>query len=200
MATVEFFFDCSSPWTYLGYSRIRPVCAAAGAIIVWKPILVGGIFNTVNSGVYEQRDNPNPLKAAYARKDMADWARYCGIRIRGIPPVFPVRAVTAMRGALYALDQGCLEAYADAVFERYWGDFEDISQTSVLSAICHQIGLDAGEFFTACDDPEIKARLRANTDEVIARGGFGSPTIFVDGDDMYFGNDRIPLIEAALAR
>ena len=75
-----------------------------------------------------------------------------------------------------------------------------ISQTSVLSAICHQIGLDAGEFFTACDDPEIKARLRANTDEVIARGGFGSPTIFVDGDDMYFGNDRIPLIEAALAR
>lgn len=200
MATVEFFFDCSSPWTYLGFVRIRPICAAAGAEIVWKPILVGGVFNTVNPGVYEQRENPNPLKAAYTMKDMADWARFCGAHIKGIPPVFPVNAVKAMRGALHALDQGRLEAYAEAVFAHYWGDFEDISQVTVLISICRQVGLDTEGFLAALDDPAIKARLRANTDEVIARGGFGSPTIFVDGDDMYFGNDRMPLVEAALAR
>jgi 2-hydroxychromene-2-carboxylate isomerase len=200
MAVVEFFFDCSSPWTYLGFSRIRPVCRAVGAEIVWKPILVGGIFNTVNPGVYEQRENPNPLKAAYAEKDLADWASFCGVRIAGIPPVFPVRAVKAMRGAIHALDKGCLEEYALAVFARYWGDFEDISQDSVLMSVCQQVGLVTDEYFAAIADPDIKARLRANTEEVMARGGFGSPTIFVDGDDMYFGNDRIPLVEAALRR
>jgi 2-hydroxychromene-2-carboxylate isomerase len=123
---VEVYFDCSSPWTYLAFMRIRPVCAAAGAMIDWKPILVGGVFNAVNQSVYETRANPNPRKAAYMTKDLADWARLVGVRI-GMPPVFPVRAVKAMRGAVFALDQGALEPYAEAVFDAYWGDFEDIS-------------------------------------------------------------------------
>lgn len=197
--SVEFFFDCSSPWTYLGFMRIRPICAAANVEIDWKPILVGGVFNAVNQGVYENRANPNPRKAAYMTKDLADWARYVGVRI-GMPPVFPVRAVKAMRGALFALDQGRLEEYAEAVFDAYWGDFEDISQDEVLKKICAKTGLDETAFFAALADQSIKDRLRDNTEELIARDGFGSPTIFVNGDDMYFGNDRMPLIEAALKR
>lgn len=197
--TVEVYFDCSSPWTYLAFMRIRPVCAAAGASIDWKPILVGGVFNAVNQDVYETRANPNPLKAAYMTKDLADWARLVGVRI-GMPPVFPVRAVKAMRGALFALDQGALEPYAEAVFDAYWGDLEDISQDEVLARICDKVGLDETAYFAALADQPIKDRLRVNTEEVIARGGFGSPTMFVNGDDMYFGNDRIPLIEAALRK
>jgi 2-hydroxychromene-2-carboxylate isomerase len=196
--TVEFYFDCSSPWTYLGFMRIRPVCAAAGAAIDWKPILVGGVFNAVNQTVYDQRANPNPRKAAYMTKDLADWARLVGVRI-GMPPVFPVRAVKAMRGALFALGEGRLEDYAEAVFDAYWGDFEDISEDHVLSTICAKVGLDETAFFAALDDQSIKDRLRDNTEDLIARGGFGSPTMFVNGDDMYFGNDRMPLVEAALA-
>ncbi len=183
----------------MGFVRIGPVCAAAGATIAWKPILVGGVFNAVNQNVYEQRANPNPRKAAYMTKDLADWAEYVGVRI-GMPPVFPVRAVNAMRGALFALDQGLLVPYAERVFEAYWGDFEDISQDDVLAKVCAAVGLDQDAFFAALKDPSIKDRLRANTEELIERGGFGSPTIFVDGDDMYFGNDRMPLIEAALQK
>ena len=97
MAILEFFFDCSSPWTYLAFERVEGVCAETGAELVWRPILVGGVFNEVNPSVYEQRSNPVPAKARYYAKDLRDWCRYQGLDI-GQPPVFPVNSVKAMRG------------------------------------------------------------------------------------------------------
>ena len=199
MARLEFFFDCSSPWTYLAFSRIEALAARTSARIEWRPILVGGVFNAVNQQLYELRANPHPVKSIYTNKDLQDWARYCGIRI-GWPKVFPVRAVESMRGAMVALDQGVLPAYARACFEAYWGDLKDISQADVLTEICQHVGIDAQEFFRRIMEPDVKDRLRENTEELIRRGGFGSPTMFIDGDDMYFGNDRLPLVEAALMR
>lgn len=199
MANLEVFFDCSSPWTYLAFTRIHPMLVRTHAGIVWKPILVGGVFNAVNPEVYERRANPDPRKASYYEKDLQDWARLCKIRI-GKPPVFPVRAVAAMRCVLAAQEKGALVEFARAVFETYWGALEDISQPSVLTAICERVGLDPREIIARSETPEIKDQLRRNTEELIARGGFGSPTMFVDGDDMYFGNDRLPLVEAALMR
>ena len=79
MATLEFFFDCSSPWTYLAFTRIQPIAARTGATIEWKPILVGGVFNAVNRDVYERRANPDPRKARYSAKDLQVWARLTGI-------------------------------------------------------------------------------------------------------------------------
>jgi len=201
MATLEFFFDCSSPWTYLAFHKVEDVARAARAELVWRPFLVGGVFNTVNPSVYEARKAPRlvPAKAHYYLKDLADWARLYGIRI-GQPPVFPVNSVKAMRGAFVALEHALLPAYARAVFEAYWGDLADISQDSVLEVVVARSGLDRGEFFAKISDPVYKQKLRANTDELIARGGFGSPTMFVDRDDMYFGNDRLALVRAALER
>lgn len=198
MARVEFFFDCSSPWTYLAFHRIEDLCAEAGAELVWKPILVGGVFNSVNPSVYEQRAKPVPAKARYYQKDLQDWARLYGLRI-GHPPVFPVNSVKAMRGALVADEYGRLPAWARAVFEAYWGRLLDISLDEVLAALVDEVGLDRDDFFARIARPEYKAGLRANTDELIRRGGFGSPTMFVDGDDMYFGNDRLVLVREALA-
>jgi 2-hydroxychromene-2-carboxylate isomerase len=111
-----------------------------------------------------------------------------------------VNSVKAMRGAFFALERGVLPAYARAVFETYWGDLSDISQDEVLAKIVERVGLPRAEYFAAISRPEYKERLRANTDELIARGGFGSPTMFVDGADMYFGNDRLELVRAALLR
>ena len=199
MARLEFFFDCSSPWTYLAFTRIHDVIARTRAEIMWKPILVGGVFNAVNKDVYERRANPDPRKASYSGKDLQDWARLARITI-GKPPVFPVRAVTAMRCVLAADEQGALVPFARAVFEAYWRDLKDISQTGVLADACRSTGLDPDAVLARADTPEIKDRLRLNTEEVIARGGFGSPTMFVNGSDMYFGNDRLPLVEAALTR
>ena len=91
-------------------------------------------------------------------------------------------------------------ATATDVFETYWGADQDISQDAVLREVCGRVGLDADALLAAQAADDIKAQLRANTDEVMARGGFGSPTIFVGGTDMYSGNDRLPLVRAALER
>ena len=197
MPRLEFFFDCSSPWTYLAFHRVESVAQAAGAELAWRPILVGGVFNTVNRSVYAQRADPVPAKLHYAAKDLQDWAGHLGLRIAW-PEVFPVNSVKAMRGCLFAEHRGQLPAYARAVFEAYWGEGEDISRDAVLEGIAVQAGLDPAACAEGIRSPELKAALRANTDELIERGGFGSPTFFVDGDDMYFGNDRLELVQAVL--
>ncbi len=197
MKRLEFFFDCSSPWTYLAFSRIGPLAHNSNVQFEWRPILVGGVFNAVNPQVYERRANPDARQQEYYLKDLQDWARYCGIKI-GQPPVFPVRAVEAMRGAIFALSEGKIEIYAKSVFEAYWGELKDISQPSVQEEICKQSDLDANRFFDAIKKDDVKAQLRANTEDLIARGGFGSPTFFVDETNMFFGNDRLPLVESAL--
>jgi 2-hydroxychromene-2-carboxylate isomerase len=197
MHRLEFFFDCSSPWTYLAFEQAQTLLQGLPVEIVWKPILVGGLFNTVNPSVYANRENPVPVKAAYAQKDMQDWARAVGIEI-GSPPVFPVNSVKAMRGAFYALEQGCLIPYARAIFQAYWRDLQDIAQDAVLAELATGVGLDSVQFFARIASDEYKGKLRATTDELIARGGFGSPTFFLDGDDMYFGNDRLGLVQARI--
>lgn len=199
-ARLEFFFDCSSPWTYLAFHAIQPIAAEFGVAIEWKPILVGGVFNAVNDSVYQNRANPNPRKAGYMLKDLADWAQLFGLRIGMPPTVFPVNSVRCMRGAFVAMEQGRLVPYATAVFEAYWGEDLDISRDEVIDGILARVGLDRDAFFARIGEQACKDRLKASTDELIARGGFGSPTIFVDGTDMYFGNDRLPLVRAALGR
>jgi len=196
--TLEFFFDVSSPWTYLAFTRIHGIAGRTGTTIVWRPILVGGVFNAVNRDVYARRANPEPRKAAYYEKDLQDWAGLAGVRI-GKPTIFPVRAIAVMRCVLAADDEGALVRFAREAFEAYWGRLEDISREDVLMDVAQRAGLDGKRLLASSESPAVKARLRENTDELIARGGFGSPTMFVDRDDMYFGNDRLPLVEAALA-
>jgi 2-hydroxychromene-2-carboxylate isomerase len=195
---VEFFFDCSSPWTYLAFENIQPLAAEIGARIVWRPFLVGGVFNTINPSVYKSRAAPVPAKARYMLKDVQDWARHAGLRIKFPPSVFPVNPVKAMRACLVLEPDGKLVPFARAVFEAYWGDDLDISQDAVLIPLLESIGAGPDVLERAAA-PEIKDALRANTDELVARGGFGSPTMYVGGD-MYFGNDRLPLVRAALLR
>ena len=203
--TLEFFYDCSSPWPYFAFTCIQPIAAAAGVAIDWRPILVGGVFNAVNQQVYSTReslfsDAANARKLDYFSKDLADWARLCGVTLNW-PEGHPINSVKAMRGALYAQDMGLEVPYATAVFETYWGsDTPDISDDAVLGSICDRVGLSRDDFLAAIRDPAYKDRLRANTDELIDRGGFGSPTLFIDREDMYFGNDRLPLVEARLRR
>jgi 2-hydroxychromene-2-carboxylate isomerase len=197
---IEFFFDCSSPWTYLAFHNIQPLATEMQVAVDWRPILVGGVFNSVNPSVYASREHPVPAKRDYMLKDLQDWARQAGLKIVMPPRVFPVNSVKAMRGCLWLAPQGGLVPFATAVFEAYWGRDEDISQDTVLAGICRRCGIDVDAFAAAIAQPELKERLKANTDELIRRGGFGSPTIFVGGGDMYFGNDRLPLVREALRR
>jgi 2-hydroxychromene-2-carboxylate isomerase len=195
---IEFFFDCSSPWTYLAFHNIQPLAKEFGVEISWRPILVGGIFNTINPEVYARRDNPIPAKLNYQKKDIADWARVAGLAIKMRPTVFPVNSVKAMRGCIFLAKD--VVPFARTVFEIYWGEDKDISKDEVLTEVCKRVGVDPAKFFAGITAQAIKDALKANTDEVMARGGFGSPTIFVGKTDMYFGNDRLPLIREALLR
>jgi 2-hydroxychromene-2-carboxylate isomerase len=200
---LEFFYDCSSPWTWFAFSRIIPMAAALDQPIRWRPILVGGVFNAANPQVYSRREamftDPGYRRQLdYYLKDMGDWARLCGVTAIA-PPGHPISSVRAMRGAFYAQEQGLIVPYSRAVFEAYWGGVSpDISSDEVLLSICRKVGLDAEGFFNAIASQAYKDLLRANTDELVARGGFGSPTLFIKRDDMYFGNDRLPLVEFRL--
>ena len=194
---LEYFFDCASPWTYLSYTRIESICLATNTQLVWRPFLVGGVFNAVNQSVYEARANPIPMKVRYYQKDMQDWARFQGITI-GNPPIFPVNSVKAMRGCFVAMELGRISQYAGLVFEAYWSDLKDISNDRVLNEIVEANDINPEDFFRKIVSDEYKRKLRRNTDELIERGGFGSPTMYINGDDMYFGNDRLVLVEQRL--
>jgi 2-hydroxychromene-2-carboxylate isomerase len=197
--TVEFYYDYSSPWTYLAFSRIEDVCRRSGAGLDWRPILVGGIFNTVNPSVYESRGHPVLPKARYMAKDLKDWAEFYALKLRFPPSVFPVNSVKSLRGALVALEHGKISEYSRRVFAAYWEHDRDISHDDILGSIVESVGLDGAEYFAKIASAEYKERIRANTDECMRRGGFGSPTMFV-GDSMFFGNDRLVLLEHELRK
>ncbi|HAL36882.1 MAG TPA: 2-hydroxychromene-2-carboxylate isomerase [Polaromonas sp.] len=198
---IEFFFDCSSPWTYLAFRNLQPLAAELKEPISWRPVLVGGIFNSVNKGIYTAREDMNSPKNRYLLKDVQDSAREAGLNIVFPPKVFPVNSVKAMRGCLWiAQDAQAPDhylAFVEATFAAYFSREEDISQDEVLAALCRQVGINTEAFFAGISRPDIKEQLKANTDEAIRRGAFGSPTFYV-GDDMYFGNDRLPLVRSAV--
>lgn len=198
-AKVEFFFDLSSPWTYLAFHNIRPILDETGADITWRPFLVGGVFNAVNKSVYAQREDSTGPKARFFLKSLRNWAAWSGLPLNFPAPWHPVRSVHAMR-ACCALeeDQTALVRFAEAGFGAYFDRQENLDEPEVLAAIADGIGMDGAALVAQTQDDAIKLRLRTNTEEVIERGGFGSPSIFVNDSDMYFGNDQLPLVRRAI--
>ena len=201
--TIEFFFDCSSPWTYLAFRNLLPLAERLNVAIDWRPVLVGGIFNAVNTGVYAAREDWNSAKNRYILKDVQDCARDIGVVMNFPPKIFPVNSVKAMRSCLWIAQdpvaQPKLLAFIEAVFAAYFTGQEDISKDEVLARLSTAVGIDADACLVGMTLPPIKDQLKANTDEAMRRGAFGSPTFFI-GDDMYFGNDRLTLLEAAVRR
>ena len=134
MKEIEYYFDCSSPWTYLSFRGLLSLKEEYNLKIIWKPILVGGIFNSINPSVYESRKNPVKEKSDYSQKDLLDWAIVRGILINW-PKIFPVNSVKAMRGSFFSIDKGNIEDYAESVFKSYWTEGKDISSEDVLLQI-----------------------------------------------------------------
>ena len=147
--TLEFFYDCSSPWTYFAFTRIIPLTDALQLPIHWHPILVGGVFNAVNQEVYSAREamfnNSNSRRLNDYVKNLQDWARLCGVRAN-MPPGHPISSVKAMRGAFYAEEQGLLVPYSRSVFETYWdSDTPDITSTDQIDSSADAVAVDSGD-------------------------------------------------------
>lgn len=200
--TVEFYFDLSSPWTCLAFHNIQPIIRDNAAKIIWKPFLVGGVFNAVNQDVYAARENPDNRKFVHSFRVLKDWAAMAGLPMNFPSEHHPVKSVHAMR-VCCALeeDQDALRRFATAAFDAYYGDQRNLDDPAVLMEIANAIGMDGAALAAQTQEQPIKDRLRANTEEAIARGAFGSPSIFVpfgEGERLYFGNDQLPLVNWAI--
>ena len=195
---IEFYFDCSSPWTYLAFTEILPLSQRQNVEIIWKPILVGGIFNLVNQDVYQFRENPNALKLDYSGNDLNLWAKHRDINISK-PKIFPVNSVKAMRGCLFAMQKNCLPLFAQKVFDAYWGRGLDISDEAIIMEIAEEAGLSPQDFKQYIYSQEAKDLLVRNSAQLIEKKGFGSPTFFYR-DQMFFGNDRLHLLEEVIRK
>ena len=197
---IEFFFDCSNPWTYLAFHNIQPLAAEFGAQITWRPILVGGIFNTINPSVYEGRAHPVPAKARYIRQGPAGLGARGGAEDQDAAQRLPGEQCQGDADVPGARGGGQRFPSRPPCSRPIGARIRTFRRTRCCAELRARVGLDADAVLAAQAGDEIKAQLRANTDEVMARGGFGSPTIFVGGNDMYFGNDRLPLVRAAMER
>jgi 2-hydroxychromene-2-carboxylate isomerase len=183
----------------LAFTNLQPILARTGTEAVLRPILVGGVFNAVNQSVYAAREATDNRKLNHAWKVMKDWSKLAGVEMHFPSQYHPAKSVAAMRMACTLADDiPALTIFTKAAFESYFGRQENLDDPETLVAVADAAGLDGKTMKAAAQTDAVKALLRSNTEEVIARGGYGSPTIFVDRTKMYFGNDQLPLVEFAL--
>lgn len=191
--TVEFFFDYSSPYSYLASTQIESVAQRTGAQLRWRPFLLGAVFKA--TGNIPPASNLH--KARYMLQDLLNWTRHYELPDFRLPDSFPANSVKADRLGLVAQEKGKLPQFTHALYRAVFAEGRDLSDLGVLSSVLGQVGLPPAEALARAEAQEIKDRLRKNTDEAVERGSFGAPTFFV-GDDLYVGNDRLVFVEKAL--
>ncbi len=192
--TAEFFFDVGSPASYLAWTQMPTLCAQAGATLGYKPMLLGGVFQATG--------NSSPAmvaaKGRYMTVDLGRFAERYGVDFR-MNPHFPINTLQLMRGVIgMQLRQPArFGAFLGAVFTALWVKGANLNDPAVTAATLVEAGFDPAEVFALVNDADIKAALKANTEEAVARGVFGAPTVFV-GDAMFFGQDRLDFVGEAL--
>jgi 2-hydroxychromene-2-carboxylate isomerase len=190
--TLEFYYDYGSPYSYLADTQVEAIAKRAGAALVRKPMLLGGVFKATG--------NASPMtvapKAKWSAFDMPMWARHYGVPFNR-NPFFPVNTLALMRGAAAAQIDGIFERYHPAIYKAMWVDGVNLNDIGEVAKVLSAAGLDAARIGNRIQDQDVKERLKATTDEAVARGVFGAPNSFV-GDLMFFGNDRLPFVEMAL--
>jgi len=193
---VDFFLDFSCPWSYLALRRLEEAALRTRAVIRWCPVDVRVVLADANPHYPADRIDPNARRAAWQAADLAAWARYCGLRL-GRPAGWPGDGAWAARGAIVAIAGGRMAAYADAMFATYFGNGRDLADPDVVTAAAATAGLEPNAFAAALREPATAAAVAAHGQELLDRGGFGVPSLYVAGQ-LYFGNDRMPLVEMAL--
>ena len=192
MKKLELFFDLSSPYSYMAATQMKPLAERTGAEVVWRPMVLGAVFKATGNEMPARI----PAKARWMGNDLMRWADHYGVPFR-FSSHFPANAIKAMR--LVLVDEAKAGEVALAGFRAMWADDRDITDEAVLRSVAEMGGLDPAAAMQAIETPAIKERLRANTDEAVARGAFGAPTMLV-GDELFWGNDRLHFVEAALRR
>ncbi|MCG3843417.1 2-hydroxychromene-2-carboxylate isomerase [Psychrobacter sp. Ps1] len=189
---VEFFFDVGSPASYLAWTQLASIAQRHNAEIVWRPMLLGAVFQAVGN----TSPAAVPAKGAYMLKDLKRFSA-----IYDVPfcfnPFFPVNTMQLMRGVTAYLGTPKFESYLSAIFNALWAEKLNMESPEVVAEVLSKVGIEATDFKVRISEPEVKARLKSSTEEAVARGVFGAPSFFVNGE-MFFGQDRLSFVEDAL--
>lgn len=194
MKRIEFFFDVGSPAAYLAWTQLPSMCADCGGSIDYKPMLLGGVFQATGN----QSPMMVPAKGSYMQRDLALHAQRYGVPFQHNPH-FPINTLTLMRGAtaIQLRQPERLAGYLDAVFRAIWVDQKNMNDPQVVAAVLEAAGFDPAALLAQAADPQVKERLKQVTQDAVARGVFGAPTFFVDGQ-MFWGQDRLEFVKQAL--
>ena len=192
--TIEFYFDFGSPATYLAWTQLPTIAAEHGAVLVYRPVLLGGIHKATNNA----SPAAVPAKGAWMRVDLARFARRYGVRYAHNPD-FPINTLMLMRIASGAQmqDEQLFARYVHTVFRAMWEAPRNMGDLATVRSVLEGAGLDASRLLQFAEDPAVKDRLKQDTEAAVARGLFGAPTMFV-GEDMFFGQDRLDFVKEAL--
>ena len=192
MKHIDFYFDLSSPYSYLAATQLDALAARHGASVAWKPMVLAAVFKAADNHMPAQ----SPPKARYMLDDLQRWARQYGVPFE-MNSRFPLNAIKPERLVIAAEPTGRAGELALALFRAMWAEDRDIASAEVMAEVARAAGLDADALLAAIEAPAVKDRLRAYTDEAIALGVFGAPT-FAVGDAIFWGNDRMHHLEDAL--
>lgn len=191
--TIEFWFDFGSPASYLASTQMPRIAAETGAALVWRPMLLGGVFKATGN----TSPVTVPAKGRWMMQDLQRWARRWGVPF-AFNPHFPINTLALMRGAvgLQMRRPQDFQRYVDSIFPALWETGRNLGDPAVLATVLQEAGLDAEALLALTAEPEVKAALVAATEEAVARGVFGAPAVFV-GDTMFFGQDRLDFVQEA---
>ena len=193
---VEFFYDYGSPYSYLANSQLPGICEELGAELVYRPMLLGGVFKA--TGNRSPAQESVEAKRRYGGTTMQRWVDHYGVRFGGNPH-FPINTLELMRRAVAAQHEGVFAAYHAAVYPAFWDRGLDLGDAELRDTLLAESGLDPERLGAIAASPEAKGELRATTEEAVARGAFGAPTVFV-GEAMFFGADHLPFLRQELEK
>src|SRR5215831_11998156 len=182
MAAIRMYFDYISPYSYLAWKRIHEIAARHGREVDPVPVLLGGILDAIGT----RGPAEIPAKRAYLAKDLTRLASAHGVPLVP-PPAHPFNPLLALRVTSVPMEPATRLALVHAIFDRIWAQGESIVERDAVAALCRSVGL-ADDILARAETVENKDRLRRNTEEALAAGAFGVPTLFVDGE-MFFGQD-----------
>lgn len=193
---VEFYFDFGSPYSYLAYHQLKKITEKYQAKIVYRPVLLGGIFQATNN----QSPAMIPAKARYAFKDFKDWSKYLNIPFK-FNPSFPINSFFLMRGAVGYQEKSPehFEHYLATVFKAMFQQPQNLNDPQVVQQVLEDAGLSWQTYQNLIEDHDIKQKAKDLTSQAVERGLFGVPAFFVDGE-MFWGQDRLHFVEERLIR
>ncbi|MGP5174333.1 2-hydroxychromene-2-carboxylate isomerase [Psychrobacter immobilis] len=189
---VEFFFDVGSPASYLAWTQLESMAQRTNAQIIWRPMLLGAVFQATGNA----SPAAVPAKGPYMLKDLQRFSNIYGVPFN-FNPFFPLNTMHLMRGATAYLEEPEFQTYLAAIFNALWSEKLNMESPEVVAEVLTKAGIDVTDFMARISETEVKERLKDTTAEAVARGVFGAPSFFVNGE-MFFGQDRLSFVETAL--